>query len=314
MDLRSVNRFLAVAELGSLNKAASRLNLSQPALSKSIQQLEYGLGVTLIDRNPRGISLTSFGECLFEHARRISAEMRKLEADIEAIRTLSSGEINVGAPLGPDSRALAFAILRLVNESRRIAVNISNGTRNDLIQPLKLGDLDFLIAILFEPEELPREFEQTELYIDRSIVAVRAEHPLLQRDAVSLADLLDFPWVMLSGNRSTEAVLHHRIESQLEKSILRSGSPMFIKNILLRSDFVGLVRQDAVGVELETGQIAELKTTETVDMLHLLPTHKVGLIFRSDVSLSAASRALIAELKLTISALGKSSAALRGTG
>lgn len=305
MDIRSVHRFLTVAELGSLNKAASHLNLSQPALSKSIQQLEYGLGVTLLDRNPRGISLTSFGECLFEHARRISAEMHKLEADIEAIRTLSSGEINVGAPLGPDSRTLALAILRLVDESRRITINISNGTRNDLIRPLQLGDLDFLIATLFEPEELPPEFTQTELYLDSSIVAVRTEHPLLQRKSVSLSDLLEFPWIVLTGNRNAESALRHRIESRLDKSILRCGSPMFVKNILLHSDFIGLVRQDAVAMQLETGLIAEIETTETADMLQLLPSHKVGLIFRSDVSLSAASRALIAEIKQITNDLGK---------
>jgi DNA-binding transcriptional LysR family regulator len=305
MDLRSVNRFLAVAELGSLNKAATRLNLSQPALSKSIQMLEYGLGVPLLDRSPRGIALTSFGDCVFDHARRISAEIRKMEADIEAIRTLSSGEINVGAPLGPDSRTLAFAILRLMTENRRITINIANGTRNDLIRPLHLGDLDFLIATLFEPDDLPPEFEQSELYLDSMTLAVGANHPILKEGAAELSTLVQYPWVLLRGNRDMETAFRNMVGHEFSKSIIRSGSPMFVRNILLRSDFIGLVRQDAISMDIENGTIVEVETAENINLLELLPPHKVGLIYRSDVSLSPASRALIAELARSTSELGK---------
>ena len=297
MDIRSVDRFLAVAELGSLNKAATRLNLSQPALSKSIQQLEYGLGVPLLDRSPRGISLTSFGDCVFDHARRISAELRKMGADIEAIRTLSSGEINVGAPLGPDSRTLAFAILRMMTENRRITINIANGTRSDLIRPLLLGELDFLIATLFDPGDLPAEFEQSELYLDSMILAARADHPILNAGRRGTRNLVSYPWVVLRGNRDMEGAFRNLVGNDFDKSIIRSGSPMFVRNILLYSDFVGLVRKDAIRPDIKNGSLVEVQTAPTIDLAELLPAHKVGFIYRSDVSLSPASKALIAELK-----------------
>jgi DNA-binding transcriptional LysR family regulator len=296
MDLRTISRFLAVAELGSLNKAAQRLNLSQPALSKSIQLLEMALGVPLLDRGPRGITLTSFGETVFEHARRISAETRKMESDIEAIRTLGSGEINVGAPLGPDSRTLAFAILRLVTDNRRITINIANGTRSDLIRPLLLGDLDFLIATLFEPEDTPPDIEQSELYLDSMILAVRAGHPILHEHDIELLELVNYPWVVLSGNRDLEGALRKLVDVEFKKSLLRSGSPMFVKNILQRSDFIGLVRQDSVRIELESGTLVEIDISAKVDLAAMVPPQKVGLIFRSDVSIPMASQALIKEI------------------
>lgn len=296
MDLRSISRFLAVAELGSLNKAAQRLNLSQPALSKSIQLLEYAFGVPLLDRGPRGITLTSFGKTVFDHARRISAEMRKMESDIEAIRTLGSGEINVGAPLGPDSRTLAFAILRLVTDNRRITINIANGTRSDLIRPLLLGDLDFLIATLFDPDDMPPDIEQSELYLDSMVLVVRAGHPIFDGGQLELEELVRYPWVVLTGNRDLEGALRKLIEVEFKKSLLRSGSPMFVKNILLRSDFIGLVRQDSVRMELEGGTLVEIDVSDKVNLQELVPPQKVGLIFRSDVSIPMASQALIQEI------------------
>ena len=99
MDIRSVNRFLAVVESGSFNKAAQRLNLSQPALAKSIESLEYSLGVSLLDRTPRGVSLTPYGKLTYDHARRIASEVRRLEREIDAVRTLAFAEISVGVPL-----------------------------------------------------------------------------------------------------------------------------------------------------------------------------------------------------------------------
>lgn len=306
MDIRSVGRFLVVAETGSLNKAAVRLNISQPALSKSIQLLEYTLGVPLLDRGPRGIALTSFGETVFEHGRRIAAEVRKMESDIEAIRTLGVGEINVGAPLGPDSRTLALAILRLLTENRRITVNIANGIRGDLIRPLLLGDLDFLIAILFDPDDLPPDIEQRELYLDSMTLAVRTGHPILDDDKICLPRLADFPWVVLTGNRDIESALRKLVASDFQKSVLRSASPMFVKNILQRSDLIGLVRQDSVRPELEAGTMAEIDISDIVDLAELVPPLPVGLILRSDVSMSMAGQALISEIIIETSGLRKS--------
>ncbi len=300
MDLRSIDRFLAVAELGSLNKAAQRLNLSQPALSKCIQLLEDGLGVPLIDRSPRGVSLTGYGESVFEHGRRIAAEVHKLESDIDAIRTLSYGEINVGAPLGPDSRNLALAILSLIQTDRRITINVSNGTRSELIRPLLLGDLDFMITTLFEEDEVPPDIEQRELYLDSMAFTVHPAHPILSADRIDLPRLRDYSWIALSGNRAMDGALSKLLGRDFQKSLLRSGSPMFVKNILSRSDFVGLVRRDAVAIELDVGSLIELEVSDLVDLSKLMPPQKVGLTFRSSRSLSNASQALIAEIERTV--------------
>lgn len=296
MDIRSVRRFLAVAETGSLNKAAKRLNISQPALSKSIQLLEYGLGVPLLDRSPRGIALTSFGETVFDHGRRIAAELRRMESNIEAIRTLGSGEINVGAPLGPHSRILAPAVLRLLTGSRRFTVNVANGARADLIRPLLQGELDFLITTLFEPNDLPDELEQRQLYVDSMVVAVRCDHPILAGGRFDLSEMENYPWIVPSGNANIEPLLRQLIGAEPKRSVLRSDSPMFVKNILLDSDLIGLVRQDSVRQKLEDGTVVELDISGIADLDMLMPPLPVGLIQRTDVSMSVAGKALVEEV------------------
>ncbi|HWL55227.1 MAG TPA: LysR family transcriptional regulator [Paracoccus sp. (in: a-proteobacteria)] len=305
MDIRSVKRFLAVAENGSLNKAARQLNISQPALSKSIQMLEYDLGVPLLDRSARGITLNSFGETVFEHGRRIAAELRRMESDIEAIRTLASGEINVGAPLGPDSRILAMSVVRLLSEERRFTVNVANGTRADLIRPLLLGDLDFLIATLFDPDDLPADLEQRQLYLDSMIIAVRAGHPILAASGSALARLAEFPWMVLTGNRDVESALRSVLHIEPKRSVLRSGSPMFVKNTLMRSDLIGLVREDSVRLELEAGTVVEIDISDVADLNTLVPPLPVGLIMRTDVSMPVAGKALIEEVIREVRRLGE---------
>jgi len=305
MDIRSVKRFLAVAENGSLNKAARQLNISQPALSKSIQMLEYDLGVPLLDRSARGITLNSFGETVFEHGRRIAAELRRMESDIEAIRTLASGEINVGAPLGPDSRILAMSVVRLLSEERRFTVNVANGTRADLIRPLLLGDLDFLIATLFDPDDLPADLEQRQLYLDSMIIAVRAGHPILAASGSALGRLAEFPWMVLTGNRDVESALRSVLHIEPKRSVLRSGSPMFVKNTLMRSDLIGLVREDSVRLELEAGTVVEIDISDVADLNTLVPPLPVGLIMRTDVSMPVAGKALIEEVIREVRRLGE---------
>lgn len=153
MNLRTLKRFLAIAELGSINKAAAHLNVSQPSLTKDLQDLEEALGVELFTRNARGVSLTSFGETIYTRAKLVDAEFRKLESEARALRDVSMGEVNVGVVPGLlQNQILPKATLNLTQRARRLTVNYRFGHRSSMLGPLLRGDLDFVIVGIEDDE------------------------------------------------------------------------------------------------------------------------------------------------------------------
>lgn len=101
---------------------------------------------------------------------------------------------------------------------------------------------------------------------------------------------------MLTGNRDIEQSLRQLIGIEPRRSILRSGSPMVVKNTLMRSDLIGLVRQDSVRLELENDSVVEIDISRFADLNQLVPPLPVGLIQRTDVSMTVAGKALIEEV------------------
>jgi DNA-binding transcriptional LysR family regulator len=113
MNIRQIDQFIAIVEQGSLSQAARVLSISQPALTKSLHQLERELNVRLLTRSPFGVQLTVFGESLYAHGKRINMDISRAELDIEALRGAHSGRISVGTiPLGARSM-LPEAVKRL---------------------------------------------------------------------------------------------------------------------------------------------------------------------------------------------------------
>lgn len=149
MHLSGLDRFLAVVKVGSLNKAAEMLHISQPALTKSIQGLEERLGAELFVREVRGVSLTPYGKAVLLHARLIDAEMRKIAEDVEALHDLTAGSVNVGGPPGAGFHTSIFpaATLRLIAGDRRLSVNYTMGTRDQLLPLLRQGGLDLMVGV-----------------------------------------------------------------------------------------------------------------------------------------------------------------------
>lgn len=298
MDTRLLSRFVTVVELGSFNRAAQRLNLSQPALSKSVQLLEERVSAELIKRGPRGVTITPFGQSVYTYAKLIATELRKMDEEIGAMRDLTLGAVNLGTSPGTafTSDVLAKAILRLSRKGRRLIINSRVGPRDHLLGPLLLGELDFIVTVL--TERLPAELAQEQLYEDPLIFVVRPGHPLAGRKGAGIRDLVRFPWVV--PDESAHESLQHLALSEstaIEQAVMRCNASTLIKALLLSSDFVALVREDMARIDLKNGDICKLSLSRTLRAESFLGAQRMGLVYRSDGALSAASKALIGEIK-----------------
>lgn len=187
MELRHLRYFVAVAEEGSLTLAAEkRLHTAQPSLSRQIRDLEYEVGVTLMNRSVHGIALTAAGKVFLDHARLALAQA---EAAVEAARTAAKplkSVFAVGFLSGQEVNWLAKTTCILADELRNIAMTISSEHSPDLAQLLATGKLD--IALMRAEPNWP-DLSYITVARERFVVIMPSDHRLAAHDSVDVREL-----------------------------------------------------------------------------------------------------------------------------
>ncbi|HEX3836979.1 MAG TPA: LysR family transcriptional regulator [Steroidobacteraceae bacterium] len=245
MDLNNLKRFVAAADGGSLGKAAAALNISQPGLSKSIHQLELDFGGKLLDRSARGVTLTAFGRTVYVRAKRILAEWRHLDNERVALFNGLVGHITVGVARGTGflGRVIPAVSARLSSERYAVQLTVTSGVANELTQALRLGDLDFAVAVLDGVKTDP-DLVQEVLFYDRCGLFADARHPLAARATSGIRELAAYCWLCSSDAdplREALAALAHSNGVLPRKTLIDSNSVVYLISTLIGSDFIGLL-------------------------------------------------------------------------
>ena len=192
MDTRKLRHVLGLVEHLTFTKASIEVNLSQPALSRSIQSIEAELGVQLFDRGPNGVELTPYGEVFTERARTVLAELNELRRDIELVRRGEYGEIALG--FAPTAAALLKTQLleHFALNCPQVRLTVKGGTYEELLWLLLEEKIDIFfgdVALLSYRQDL-----QVDLLPNwRSGFFCAAHHPLAQKKQVHPSELLGCP-------------------------------------------------------------------------------------------------------------------------
>lgn len=292
-----LEHFLTVADKGSISRAAQALELSQPALAKSIRRLESSLGVALFERLPRGICLTAAGETLARHAKLMRLELQQALHEIKALRGGSEGHVAVGASATVISSVLPRAVADLVAQKPGIRLRITTGLADVLVHSLRQGDLDLVIAPL--PDRRMSRDIRSEPLLDYELkIIARAGHPLASRHPVMLHDLLGFPWV-LTGNDIQVQWLHEEIFGRAgldaPTPAIETNSFQFAMAHLLGSDALSFLAAPLL-------EMADSRRFVALDVPEATWRRQLGICYRRRGSLSAASKALVEHLKATCKA------------
>ncbi|MDD9739239.1 MULTISPECIES: LysR family transcriptional regulator [Marinovum] len=198
MQSRLLKSFLAVADKSSITEAAAALNVSQPALTKSIKQLEADLGVTLFERTSTGVSLTRFGSVLQHHAKIMENEYRHALSRIDDLKGGRKGTIRIGA--GPIwlVAILPPIIARFQRENPDVDISLLGGVIDTLVPDLLNGDLDIICVSLDFPNR--PEIAKQPLINVRHVLIADPSHPLAKRRDLSPAAIHGYPWMMLRSD------------------------------------------------------------------------------------------------------------------
>ncbi|KPF78097.1 LysR family transcriptional regulator [Novosphingobium sp. AAP93] len=201
-DERQLRAFLAVAETGSLGRAAALVHLTQPSLSRMIQGMEQNLGHRLFDRQSKGMVVTAAGEILLEHARLLAFEMQAARDQLDALRGLRRGVVRIGAVAAVMRTLVTRAAAALIEAYPDLSVEMREGTDGDLLGALLDRKVDLVVtAAPLESDAV--EAVGTCAYTDRFGVFCAAENPIA--DNPTMADLAAESWVM-PGSTATPRV------------------------------------------------------------------------------------------------------------
>jgi DNA-binding transcriptional LysR family regulator len=194
-----LKHFLTVAEIGSVQGAARTLNISQPALSKSLRLLEDHLQTVLFDRSARGVVLTPMGQVFYRHAREIQAQWDSSLIELGATRDGAQGELRIG--VGP-TYAVVFmrkVLAALARDYPNLHVSVRTGVGALLIPALQAGEISLYAGGLGTFEDGPgKGLEEHFLYDQANCITAAKDSSLSKQDKVVIEDIANYPWVLLN--------------------------------------------------------------------------------------------------------------------
>jgi DNA-binding transcriptional LysR family regulator len=203
MELRHLRYFLAVGEATNFTKAAARLRVAQPALSRQVRDLEEEIGAVLLRRSPRGVTLTAEGRLFLEEVR---ALLRRADESVGKVRALArgeTGELRIGYLANPTIEILPPGLTAFQKAAPRVNVSLHDLSTDEIITGLRNATLDLAITVQPVGEQIAGiEFELLRAYPVG--VAVATAHPFARLKSVPLKDVAAQPFVVLSSKRYSE--------------------------------------------------------------------------------------------------------------
>jgi DNA-binding transcriptional LysR family regulator len=195
LKMSHLRMIVALEEHEMVSAAAQAMNISQPAASRMIAEMESLLDAQLCERLSRGVRLTSLGQSLARHARSVLLQLLRAEQEIIDMRAGRGGSVALGAVTAPAIDLAAPAISRIRSIFPKIELNIKIDTSNVLARDLLASRLDFIIARV--PDDLdPALFDWLTIGVEEACLIVRRGHPLLAHSPVRLSQLNAYDWVM----------------------------------------------------------------------------------------------------------------------
>jgi DNA-binding transcriptional LysR family regulator len=196
LKLHDLHVLMTVAEAGTMGRAAERLAVSPPSVSKAISDMEHAIGVRLLDRTPKGVEPTAYGRALLRHSTGAFEELRQGIKAIESLSDPSVGEVRIGCPDVFTSGLVSAIIDRFSRQYPRVTVNVTAANNvTEEFRPLRDRIVDLVIAgfpSLLAEDDLNLEF----LYEDRPYIVTGQGNSWARRRKVDLADLVEEPWLL----------------------------------------------------------------------------------------------------------------------
>lgn len=291
--LRQLELVVQLAEHQSLAAAAAAMNITQPAATKLLQEIEQTLGVALFDRLPRGLRATPYGEIMMRQARTALAALDRGREEIEALMEGASGSVAVGSVRGATSSLLAPALAAVRAARPGVRVSVLVDAAEILIPRLREARLDIVLGNV--PASLGGRDLAFEPLLEESLVVVaRVGHPLTRRKRLGWKDAAAAEWIVYPQETALRPLFEGLLSgpaSVEQHGAIETASVVATTMMLERSDMLAVMPRDVAEHYAGRGlvQILRLKLPVTLG--------RIGIIHHRDRQLSPAALAFMGEVR-----------------
>ncbi|EAU0720101.1 LysR family transcriptional regulator [Salmonella enterica] len=290
--LRHLHTFVAVAQQGTLGRAAETLNLSQPALSKTLNELEELTGTRLFERGRLGAQLTVPGEQFLTHAVKVLDALNTAGQALNRKEDASADVVRVGALPTAALGILPAAIGRFHQQQKSTSLQVATMNNTMLLAGLKSGEIDLGIGRMSDPE-LMGGLNYELLFLESLKLVVRPGHPLLQ-ETITLSRVMEWPVVVSPKGtvprQNAEALLQSQ-GCKMPAGCIETLSASLSRQLTVDYDYVWFVPSGAVKEDLRQATLVSLP----------VPTQSagepIGILTRVDIPLSTGAQMLIAAIR-----------------
>ncbi len=287
MEIRDLTYFLAIASTGHIGRAAASLGLTQPALTKSIGRIERELNAKVLERTPKGVTVTAFGKQVIRQATRLTSAMDDAKRELADLSKGETGHLRIGAGVAIAQYLLPVACARLLAECPRLSLDVVAGTGKSLAPQLRDGHLDLFvsgIAAAADPGQV-----QEPIMEDQVVVIGRRDHPLHKKRAPSLSEISRQQWVLSNGSLLNDWLAQRWRDAGLSAPVpkVRTNSVGALLSIVGMTDLVTFHSWSTIRLSPFNSALRPIARSP------LIWRRTVGVVYREGGYLTPAARRLI---------------------
>ncbi|HHI2540833.1 LysR substrate-binding domain-containing protein [Klebsiella quasipneumoniae subsp. similipneumoniae] len=295
--LRHLHTFVAVAQQGTLGRAAETLNLSQPALSKTLNELEQLTGTRLFERGRLGAQLTLVGEQFLTHAVKVLDALNSAGQALNRKEGLNNDIVRIGALPTAALGILPTVIGQFHKQQKDITLQVATMNNTMLLAGLKSGEIDIGIGRMSDPE-LMSGLHYELLFLESLKLVVRPGHPLLQ-ETVTLSRVMEWPVVVSPKGtvprQNAEALLQSQ-GCKMPAGCIETLSASLSRQLTVDFDYVWFVPSGAVKDDLRRGVLTALPiATQGAG-------EPIGILTRVDATLTPGIQTLLSAIRKSMPA------------
>lgn len=290
---RHLRLVVALAQEGSIHRAAAALAMTQPAASKLLRELEQILDAPLFERLARGVVPTVYGQSLLRHARLVVGSLDQVGDDLQALKSGALGHVAIGAITAPGVGLLPQVVAQVKRAHPGIRLSVEIETSNVLLERLAQDKLDLVIGRMgTDHDKLAMCYEP--LAFEPVCAVARPGHPLLACQRLELADVADAAWIVPPAG----SVLRHRFDLMFQRAslslpanVVETAALLFTTRMLECSDMLAVLAAEVAAYYAAHHMLAVLPVS--------LPCHMddFGIITRSDQLMSPSAQRVTAMLR-----------------
>ena len=265
MKLSQLRDVLAVAEHGSLRAAGRHLDIAQPAITRSIREIEQELDVTLFERHAKGVRLTEIGSAFLRRASTVQSELRRAREEIEQLKGRNTGVVSVALSSASSLSLMPAAVVAFRKRYPKTILKISESFFQPIEAELLSGNTDFYVGPLDMQAASP-QFSVEKLFDNHRLVIARKGHPL--SSARSLSDLMDADWVRPAlSERGTDGDFDLMFKEHglpMPNIVLHARSALITLLAVANSDLLTILPQQWLDFQPTANMFDALELKETL--------------------------------------------------